>query len=133
MNTINVYDLSTTKEQLQFFSNIDRKIQVYEENEYFKQLIDKVFEEAKKFFSVSEKFLQILNNPIKADLMELLNFKKDIKSKNYDEEALNIGVFRHFINLNKSYIDFFNNTFKEDKFFLGGLVIQTKKTKVIYY
>ena len=133
MNTINVYDLSTTKEQLQFFSNIDKKIQVYEENEYFKQLIDKVFEEAKKFFSVSEKFLQILNNPIKADLMELLNFKKDIKSKNYDEEALNIGVFRHFINLNKSYIDFFNNTFKEDKFFLGGLVIQTKKTKVIYY
>ena len=99
---------------------------MYEENEYFKQLIDKVFEEAKKFFSVSEKFLQILNNPIKADLMELLNFKKDIKSKNYDEEALNIGVFRHFINLNKSYIDFFNNTFKEDKFFLGGLVIQTK-------
>jgi hypothetical protein len=130
MNAIHVYDLSTEKEQQQFFSSLDKKIQVYEENDLFKNLLDKLTNEGFKFFSVSERLLHELNNPVKKDLMELLSFKKDIKNNNYDDEALNIDVFRHYINLNQKYIDFFKLTFREDNFFLGGLIIKSKKTRV---
>ena len=58
-----------------------------------------------------------------SELMKFSNMKKQ------DEETVNIKNFRYFINENNKYIEFFENEFKYDYFFLGGFSLSCKSMK----
>ena len=127
---INVYELLTKEEQDSYYINSEAKLTVfYEDDKSYEDDILTLQIEMKRYYSLVERLLFILNSDVKTHLSELLNFSKDIKNKNYDEDSLNIEVFRYFINLNKQYLNFFKETFKYDNFFLGGILINTKTTK----
>ena len=78
------------------------------------------------FFAPADVMLRILNKEIMPHLIELNKFAS---GKNLDEESLDVNVFRHFINENVKYFDFFSEMFKYDHFFLGGLHIDVKVCK----
>ncbi|MGL4948315.1 MAG: dynein heavy chain, partial [Mycoplasma sp.] len=83
----------------------------------------------KIFSAPGEVMLRCLNTEIKPHWTDWMKFAS---SKNLDEESWNITVFRHYINENKKFFNFFTRMFKYDHFFLGGINIKVKAAKEIW-
>lgn len=132
-SAISVYDLLSKEDQDNYYIDKENNLIVfYEDDTSYEEELIILKNEMQKFFSLIIRFCDLLNIELKNNISELISFSKDIKSKNYDEESLNIETFRHFINMNSKYITFFQENFKYEYFFLGGNLINTNTIKEIW-
>jgi dynein heavy chain, axonemal len=132
-SAISVYDLLSKEEQDNYYIDKENNLIVfYEDDTSYEEELIILKKEMQRFFSLINRFCDLLNLELKNNISELISFSKDIKSKNYDEESLNIETFRYFINMNSRYLTFFQENFKYENFFLGGILINTKTIKEIW-
>ena len=127
-NSIVVLDrLSHEEQQNQYFNEFKVNLKIfYEDDNSVEEEITELKNAVKLFFAPVEILLRILNKDVMPHLIELMKFAN---GKKLDEETVNIDIFRHFIDENNKYFDFFNNTFKYDFFFLGGFSLSCKTLK----
>ena len=127
-NSIVVLDrLSHEEQQNQYFNEFKVNLKIfYEDDKSVEEEITELKNAVKLFFAPVEILLRILNKDVMPHLIELMKFAN---GKKLDEETVNIDIFRHFIDENNKYFDFFNNTFKYDFFFLGGFSLSCKTLK----
>ena len=127
-NTIVVLDrLSHEEQQNQYLSESKKYLQIFfEDDNSVEEELDQLKNAVKLYFTPVEIFLRILNTDVMSHLNELMKFAN---MKKQDEEKLNITNFRYFINENNKYIEFFENEFKYDYFFLGGFSLSCKSMK----
>ena len=125
-----ITDLLNKEEQAQYIRNENAYLTIfYEDDQSYESEIETLKKSFELFFAPAEVMLRILNKEIMPHLLELMKFAS---GKNLDEESLDVKVFRHFINENKKYFDFFSNMFKYDYFFLGGINISVHQAKEIW-
>ena len=127
-NTIVVLDrLSHEEQQNQYLNESKNYLKIFfEDDNSVKEELEELKNAVKLFFAPVEILLRILNKDVMPHLIDLMKFAN---GKKLDEETVNIDIFRHFIDENNKYFDFFNNTFKYDFFFLGGFSLSCKNLK----
>ena len=127
-NSIVVLDrLSHEEQQNQYFNETKNNLKIFfEDDKSVEEEMTELKNAVKLFFAPVEILLRILNKDVMPHLIDLMKFAN---GKKMDEESVNIDIFRHFINENNKYFDFFNNTFKYDFFFLGGFSLSCKNLK----
>jgi len=81
------------------------------------------------YFTLSDRFLTILNENAKKELSKLISFQNKVKSNAIDNENFNINNFRKLIDINKKYLDFFENYFNSKEFFMGGFKLNVSNVK----
>ena len=126
-NSIVVLDRLSHEEQNQYLNESKNYLKIFfEDDNSVKEEMEELKNAVKLFFAPVEILLRILNKDVMFHLVELMKFAN---GKKLDEESVNIDTFRHFIDENNKYFDFFNNTFKYDFFFLGGFSLSCKTLK----
>ena len=125
--TTMILDMLSREEQNQYLNNTANHLKIfYEGDDSYEREIAELKNAVKLFFAPVEILLRILNKDKMPNLIALMKFAN---GKDLDQETVNIDKFRHFINENNYYFDFFENTFKYDYFFLGGFSLSTKNLK----
>ncbi len=130
MNAINVYELGTNEEQLDYFNNISPQITVFSEfdNTHGEKLI-KLKNSMQKYFSFSDRFLSILNTDSKKELNKLLSFQAKVSKNNFDKEKFDIEKLRNLLKIAKKYLSFFSFYFNQSEFFMGGFKLNVNNIK----
>lgn len=130
MNAINVYELGTHEEQLDYFNNISPQITVFWEydNTHEEKLI-KLKNSMQKYFSFSDRFLSILNSDSKKELNKLLSFQVKVSKNNFDNEKFNIDKYKILLKIAKKYLSFFSIYFNQSEFFMGGFKLNVSNIK----
>ena len=127
-NPIVVLDrLSHEEQQNQYLNQSKNNLKIfYEDDTSVTDELTELKNAVKLYFTPVEILLRILNKDVMPHLIELMKFAA---GKKLDEETLNIKIFKYFIDENNKYIEFFQEAFKYDYFFLGGFSLSCKSMK----
>jgi len=101
----------------------------YEDDPTFEEKLANLKSAMQSYFALSDRFLTILNDNVRKELSKLVSFQNKVKSNLIDNENFNIKNFRLLIQINKKYLDFFQNYFNSKEFFMGGFKLNVSGLK----